>query len=90
MAAALPTCFAAKPNKGAWLISSPAASRESAYLFVSESCRAACFALFDLVFGSKEGDPLHGGYESWEIDDGRTIADFGSLFRVPKANKINL
>jgi hypothetical protein len=43
---------------------------------------AASLALLGLVVGFGEGDLVHDGDESYAVDDGRLIADFGELFRV--------
>jgi hypothetical protein len=37
---------------------------------------AASFALLILVLSFGEGDLIHGGNESYAVDDGRIIADF--------------
>ena len=43
---------------------------------------AAGLALLVLVLSFGEGHLIHGGNESYAVDDGRIIADFGDLFRV--------
>jgi len=43
---------------------------------------AAGLTLLGLVLGFGEGDLIHSGNESYAVDDGRIIADFGGLFRV--------
>jgi len=37
---------------------------------------SACLAFLGLVLGFGEGDLIHGGTESYSVDDGRIIADF--------------
>ena len=42
-----------------------------------------------LVLGFGEGDLIHGGNESYAVDDGGIIADFGDLFRVSLENHLS-
>ena len=49
---------------------------------------AAGLALLALALGFGEGDLIHGGNESYAVDDGRFIADFGDLFRVSRSWRI--
>jgi hypothetical protein len=42
----------------------------------------AGLALLGLVLGFGEGDLIHGGNESYAVNDDCIIADFGGLFRV--------
>lgn len=43
---------------------------------------ATNFAFLGLVLGFGKGDLIHGSNESYRLDDGRIIADFGGLFRT--------
>ena len=49
----------------------------------------ASLALFGLVLGFGEGDLVHGRNESYRLDDGRIIADFGGLFRTSLTQCLN-
>ena len=49
---------------------------------------AAGLALLVLVLGFGEGHLIHGGNDSYAVDDGRIIADFGDLFRVSLINEL--
>ena len=44
---------------------------------------AAGLALLRLVLGFGEGDLIHGGNESYAVDDGRIIADFETYSESP-------
>lgn len=44
---------------------------------------AAAFALLVLVRGFEEGDLIHGGTESYAVDDGRIIGDFEIIHGPP-------
>src|SRR5690606_28431287 len=60
---------------------SPAASTNQVVHPIQKDL-ATCLALLGLVLGFGESDLIHKSTESYAVDDGRIIADFGDLFRV--------
>jgi hypothetical protein len=49
---------------------------ENQFLHSFQKDLAAGFALLGLALGFREGDLIHGGTESYAVDDGRIIANF--------------